>query len=286
MTIPKVQRSIFSLKSWLFTPATRSDRFSRAADAHADALIIDLEDAVAPSAKKEARESAIRYLAGIPEDHLPCALRINSPDTRFGLEDLQALLSSSAEPDYVLLPKCGSSGTTALVHNLLREAGKSTKLIGLIETAKGVAALEEIAGGDIKPAALLFGAADMAADLGAETAWEPLLWVRSRLIHAAASFGIAALDSPFFDIADKDALKQETRASAGLGFHGKCAIHPAQISTINEVLSPNAEEVAKARKILLVNEQGVGSVDGQMVDEAVARKARLVLERSGAAVAR
>ena len=286
MTVPKVGRSILSLRSWLFTPATKSDKFYRAAEAHADALIIDLEDAVAPSAKKEGRESAIRYLAAIPEDHLPCALRINAPDTRFGFEDLQALLSSSAKPDYVILPKCGSSGTIALVHNLLREAGKSTKLIGLIETTKGVAALEEIAGGDIKPAALLFGAADMAADLGAETAWEPLLWVRSRLIHAAASFGIAALDSPFFDIANKDALKQETKASADLGFHGKCAIHPAQISTINEVLSPNADEVAKARQVLLVNEQGVGSVDGQMVDEAVARKARLVLERSGAVVAR
>jgi len=285
MTIPNAKRSILSLKSWLFTPATKSDRFSRAADAQADALIIDLEDAVAPSAKNEARETAIRYLAGISADHIPCALRINAPDTRFGFDDLQALLSSSARPDYLILPKCASSGTIGLADNLLREAHKSTKLIGLIETARGVGALEEIAGGDNKPAALLFGAADMAADLGSETSWESLLWVRSRLIHAAASFGIAALDSPFFDIANKDALEQETKASAGLGFHGKCAIHPAQIATINEVLSPTTEEVAKARQILLVNEQGVGSVDGQMVDEAVARKARLVLERSGTVAA-
>ena len=105
------QKSIASLKSWLFTPATKSDRFSRAASVGADALIIDLEDAVAPSAKKEARATALRYLTLIPADHLPCALRINSPDTRFGIDDLQGFLNSPAEPDYVVLPKCNSSAT-------------------------------------------------------------------------------------------------------------------------------------------------------------------------------
>jgi (S)-citramalyl-CoA lyase len=128
---------------------------------------------------------------------------------------------------------------------------------------------------------LLFGAADMAADLGAETAWEPLLWVRSRVVQSAASTGIALLDSPYFNIGDTEGLKQETKASASLGFHGKCAIHPAQIATINEVLTPSEQQVAEARQILVVNQQGVGSVDQQMVDEAVARKARLVLERAG-----
>jgi (S)-citramalyl-CoA lyase len=279
--LPKSQKSILSLKSWLFTPATKSDRFARAADVPADALIIDLEDSVAPSAKKEARETALRYLAGISTDHLPFALRLNSPDTRFGLDDLQALLSSSADPDYLVLPKCGSSALIRLVGNLLREAGKTAKIIALIESAKGVGALDEIAGADAKPAALIFGAADMAADLGAETAWEPLLWVRSRIIQVTASAGIAALDSPYFDIADTEGLKQETKASASLGFHGKCAIHPAQIATINAVFTPSEQQVAEARQILVVNRKGVGSVDHQMVDEAVARKARLVLERAG-----
>jgi (S)-citramalyl-CoA lyase len=284
MTLPKLQKSILSLKSWLFTPATKSDRFARAAEVRADALIIDLEDAVAPSAKKEARATALRYLAGISADHLPCALRINSPDTRFGLDDLQALLSSPADPDYLVLPKCGSSALIGLVGDLLREAGKTAQIIALIESAAGVGALDEIAGGNAKPAALLFGAADMAADLGAKTAWEPLLWVRSRIVHAAASAGIAALDSPYFNIGDTEGLRQETEASASLGFHGKCAIHPAQIATINEVLTPSEQQVAEARQILVVNQKGVGSVDHQMVDEAVARKARLILERAGIAV--
>jgi len=281
MTSPQFQKSIFSLKSLLFTPATRSDRFARAAAVHADGLIIDLEDAVAPSSKNEAREAALRYLEEIPAEHLPCALRINSPDTRFGLDDLQALLSSPANPDYLILPKCNSSALIGLVGNLLRRAKRTTQIIALIESAEAVRALEEIVSGKVKPAALIFGAADMAADLGAENAWEPLLWVRSRIIEVAASAAIAAFDSPYFDIKDPAGLKQETKASVSLGFHGKCAIHPAQIATINEVLTPNEQQIAEARQILVVNRQGIGSIDGQMVDEAVARNARRVLERAG-----
>jgi (S)-citramalyl-CoA lyase len=278
---PVTQKSLLSLKSWLFTPATKSDRFARAGDAHADVLIIDLEDSVAPSAKKEARETALRYLAAISADHMPLALRVNSTDTMFGLDDLQALLSSSANPDYLVLPKCGSAALIGLVGTLLREAGKTARIIALIESAKGVGALGEIASAEPKPAALLFGAADMAADLGAETAWEPLLWVRSRIVQASQSAGIAALDSPYFDIADVEGLKRETKASESLGFHGKCAIHPAQIPIINAVLTPSEQQVAEARQILIVNRGGVGSIGHRMVDEAVARKARLVLERAG-----
>jgi (S)-citramalyl-CoA lyase len=276
-------RSIHSFRSWLFTPATKADRFARAAEAGADALIIDLEDAVAPSAKEEARATALRYLATIPAGQLPCALRINSPDTRFGVEDLQGLLGSAAEPDYVVIPKCNSSALVGLAANLLREAKKTAQVIALIESAKAVAMLDQTASGETKPAAFIFGAADMAADLGAETAWEPLLWVRSRTVHAAACAGIAAFDSPYFNIEDAAGLKHETKASASLGFHGKCAIHPAQIATINEVLTPSEQQVAQARQILVVNRRGVGSVDGHMVDEAVARKARIVLERAGIA---
>jgi (S)-citramalyl-CoA lyase len=132
MTRRKLQKSILSLKSWLFTPATKSDRFSRAVEVRADALIIDLEDAVAPSAKNVARATALRYLAEISANHLPCALRINSPDTKFGLDDLQALLSSLANPDYLVLPKCGSSALIGLAGKLLREAGKTTQIIARI----------------------------------------------------------------------------------------------------------------------------------------------------------
>jgi (S)-citramalyl-CoA lyase len=104
-------------------------------------------------------------------------------------------------------------------------------------------------------------------------------------VQVASSAGIVAVDSPFFDIADLEGLKRETIAARDLGFHGKAAIHPRQISIINEIFVPSDEEIAKARQVLAVNQQGVGSVDHQMVDEAVARKARLTLERAAIAAA-
>jgi (S)-citramalyl-CoA lyase len=285
MEVHRSLRSILSLKSWLFTPATKADRFERAAEVHADALIIDLEDAVALSDKQKARTAALEYLEQPAGSRLPCALRINAPVTRTGIEDLHSFLESPAAPDYIILPKCDSPGFVSMVRSLLDQAAKETQIIALIESAKGVEALPDIVKSDVRPVALLFGAADMAADLGAKTAWETLLFVRSRIVQVAASAGVVVVDTPFFDITDLEGLKGESKAAQDLGFHGKAAIHPKQISTINEVFAPSAEEVAKARQILAVNQQGVGSVDHQMVDEAVARKARLTLERAGIAAA-
>jgi (S)-citramalyl-CoA lyase len=280
MAVHESRRSILSLKGWLFTPATEADRFGYAAEVHADALIIDLEDAVALPDKQKARAAALQYLAQPVEGRLPCAIRINAPVTRTGIEDLHLLLESSAAPDYIILPKCDSPAFISMVRALLDQTAKSTEIIALIESAKGIEALPDIVRSDVRPVALLFGAADMEADLGAKTGWETTLFVRSRIIQVAASAGIVAVDSPFFYIADSEGLKREAKAAMDLGFHGKAAIHPKQISIINEVFVPSAEEIAKARQILAVNLKGVGTVDHQMVDEAVARKARLTLQRA------
>ena len=285
MGIRDKRHAIQSLKSWLFTPATKADRFERASEVHADALIIDLEDAVALLDKQKARTAALQYLAQPAQGRLPCALRINAPVTRTGIEDLRSLLESSAAPDYIILPKCDSPAFIRMVRTLLDQAAKDTEMIALIESAKAVEALPDIVGSEVRPGALMFGAADMEADLGAKTGWEPLLFVRSRIVQVAASAGIVAVDSPFFDTADLEGLKKETTAARDLGFHGKAAIHPKQISVINEVFVPSDEEIAKARQILAVNQQGVGSVDHQMVDEAIARKARRTLERAAIAAA-
>jgi len=285
MAVHRPRSSILSLRSWLFTPATKADRFGRAAEVHADALIIDLEDAVALLDKQKARTAALQYLEQPAQGRLPCALRINAPVTRTGIEDLHSLLESSAAPEYIILPKCDSPAFIRMVRTLLDQAAKDTEIISLIESAKAVEALPDIVGSEVRPVALMFGAADMEADLGAKTGWEPLLFVRSRIVQVAASAGIVAVDSPFFDIADLEGLKKETTAARDLGFHSKAAIHPKQISVINDVFVPSDEEVSKARQILAVNQQGVGSVDHQMVDEAIARKARLTLERAAIAAA-
>src|SRR5277367_6336503 len=267
-------------RSWLFTPATRPERFIKAAEIGADVLLIDLEDAVAPRDKSAARATALDYLAG-PRAGTLRALRINGLDTRAGIADLEALLGSAASPDFLVLPKTETAGHLQILDRLLRSAGKDTRLIGLIESARGLAAAEAIATATPRLAGLMLGAADMAADLGAATAWQPLVFARGRLIAACALAEVTPIDAPFFGIRDEPGLKQEVAAAVALGFAAKAAIHPAQIGAINAALTPSAEAVETARAILAESAKGVGTVDGKMIDEAVARKARRTLASAG-----
>jgi (S)-citramalyl-CoA lyase len=268
-------------RSWLFTPATRPERFAKASQAGADVAILDLEDAVAPGDKARARTAALDYLTKNPSDGALHALRINGLDTRAGISDLDALLGSSAAPDFLVLPKTETAGHLEILDRLLTAAGKATRLIGLIESARGLAAVEAIATATPRLAGLMLGAADMAADLGATVAWEPLAFVRCRLIAACALAGAVSVDSPYFDLHDEPGLKREVNGAVTFGFSAKAAIHPAQIGAINAALTPSAEAVKRARAILAENTKGVGTVDGQMIDEAVARKARRTLFSAG-----
>lgn len=269
-------------RSWLFTPATMPERFDKGAASGADVLILDLEDAVAPDRKGEARHAALSALSGGRRyERTACALRINAPTTPHGLEDVLALLRSDARPDMVVVPKVESADVLRLLDGLLADAGRAVPLVPLIESARGVAAAEAIAAASPRVEALFFGAADLAADLGAEVAWEPLLAARSRVVNAAAMARVAAIDSPFFDLRDEAGLTEETRRAVRLGFTAKAAIHPKQVDPINAALTPSAGDVAEARRILAENAKGVGVVDGRMVDEAVARKARRVLAAAG-----
>jgi (S)-citramalyl-CoA lyase len=268
-------------RSWLFTPATRPDRFAKASAAGADVAILDLEDAVAPGDKAQARTIALDYLADDPANGARHALRINGLDTRAGIADLDALLGSAAAPDFLLLPKTETAGHLQILDRLLTAAGKGTRLIGLIESAHGLSAVEAIAAATPRLAGLMLGAADMAADLGSATAWAPLAFARGRLIAACALAGVTPIDAPFFDLRDEAGLKQEIAAAVALGFAAKAAIHPAQIAGINAALTPGAQAVDKARAILAENAKGVGSIDGQMIDEAIARKARRTLAAAG-----
>jgi (S)-citramalyl-CoA lyase len=269
-------------RSWLFTPATRPERFAKASQAGADVAILDLEDSVAPKDKGHARTIALDYLANDPADGALHALRINGLDTLAGISDLEALLGSSAVPDFLVLPKTETIGHLQILDRLLIAAGKDTRLIGLIESARGLAAVEAIAAATPRLAGLMLGAADMAADLGATVAWRPLLaLVSGRLITACALAGVMPVDSPFFDLRDEPGLKQEVAGAVAFGFSAKAAIHPVQIGAINAAFTPSAEEVERAREILAENMKGVGTVDGKMIDEAVARKARHTLATAG-----
>ena len=268
-------------RSWLFTPATHPERFGKASAAGADVAILDLEDAVAPQDKGRARSTALDYLAAASAEGSMRALRINGLDTSAGIADLHALLGSAAAPDFLVLPKTETVGHLQILDRLLTAAGKDTRLVGLIESARGLAAIEAIATATPRLFGLMLGAADMAADLGAATTWPPLAFARGRLVAACALAGATPIDSPFFDLRDEAGLEHEVAAAVAFGFSAKAAIHPAQIGAINAALTPGAEAIEKARAILAENAKGVGTVGGQMIDEAVARKARRTLATAG-----
>jgi (S)-citramalyl-CoA lyase len=274
------------IRSWLFTPATRPERFPNAAANGADVLIVDLEDSVAPADKTTARTTALDFvprLAWRPGSAAPsvlCALRINALDTRAGLADLHTLLGCAADPMYLVVPKIDSPGHLQILDRLLASAGKSARLVAQIESAQGLAQAEAIAAATPRLAGLMFGTADMAADLGCDITWNSLLYARSRLVAAAALRGLFAIDAPFFAIKDIPRLVAETASAVALGFSGKCAIHPSQVGVINGALVPSGAEISHAKAVLEENTKGVGVVNGLMVDEAVARRARRVLSRA------
>ena len=273
-------------RSWLFTPATRPERFPNAAANGADVIIVDLEDSVAPADKATARATALDFVprlsggSGGAAPSVICALRINGIDTQAGLADLQGFLAGEADPPYLVVPKIDSPGHLHILDRLLTGAGKKTRLVAQIESAQGLAQAESIATATSRLAGLMFGTADMAADLGADLSWNSLLYARSRLVAAAALRGLLAIDAPFFAIKDVQRLVQETANAIALGYSGKCAIHPSQIAMINAALVPSGSEISHARAVLEENQKGVGVVNGIMVDEAVARRARRVLARA------
>jgi citrate lyase beta subunit len=265
------------IRSLLFTPADRPDRFAHGPSSGADGVILDLEDGVGLPAKPAARKSALAFFAdpaAAPAGFL-WALRLNHVTTEAGLQDLMAL-RAARRPAVVVLPKTESVAEVEIALAHLGADGQAPGIVAMIESGRGLTAADEIA---MHPAvaALAFGGADLAADLHATLAWEPMLFARSRIVQAAASAGIAAWDVPFLDIHNPDGLKRETVAAKALGYVCKLAIHPAQIAPINAVFTPSEGELARARRVVSAFSAAHGGacqVDGKMVDAPVVKAAR------------
>ena len=266
------------IRSVLFTPADRPDRFAKAAASGADGAVLDLEDGVGLPAKQAARTAAIAFFAApasAPQSFV-WALRLNHVTTEAGLQDLLALRGVAKKPSVVLLPKTESVSEVDIALHHLADDGAQPAIVALIESGRGLAAAEAIAAHPAV-AALAFGGADLAADLNAELAWEPMLFARSRIVQAAAAASIGAWDVPYLDIHDTDGLARETAAAKALGYVAKLAIHPAQISTINAAFSPSSAQLDRARRVVAAFEQARGGacqVDGKMVDVPVVKAAR------------
>lgn len=266
-------------RSMLFTPATLTAKFDAATRSGADAVILDLEDAVAPRDKTDARHQALQYLArthAVPTT--AHALRINALTTRTGWQDLGELLDSDADPDFLVIPKAQSATDAGWVKTLLHQAGKRSRVVVIAETASAAADPGLLCDGDVVDA-VLFGAADMSADLGADPDSAVAGFARNALLVHAAAARIPVIDTPFFDLHDTAGLQASAQAAAAEGFAGKAAIHPRQIDAINTAFTPDEAQRDWAERVLAANDAGVATVDGAMVDEAVARRARRILTR-------
>lgn len=269
----------------LFTPATHLEYITKAVESGADGLVIDLEDGVALEAKDAARANLLATFQKprATADGFAWCVRLNHITTVAGLADLLALAGQGSRFDSVMLPKVESPHEVEIASRHLGLSSPS--VIALIESGLG---LEQAAAIAAHPqvAAIGFGGADLAADLHAELAWEPMLWARSRIVQAAASRGLPAFDVPFLNIHDGDGLRTEALASKRLGYSCKFAIHPAQVAPIKEVFAPTPDELARARRIVEAYASAKGAacqVDGKMVDvpvwKAALRTVRLAATR-------
>jgi len=241
----------------------------------ADIVCVELEDGIAPKDKAAARRNAIALFAEAQaDDEVERIVRINCLREAFGLADVQAVLETDTPPPALMLPKVRTPEEIVWLDDLLTECGHSTRLHAIIETNPGLEAAYEIAHCSSRLDALFFGGVDMAAELRCANAWEPLLYARSRVVHAAASAGLDVIDVPYLDLEDPEGMAVAARQARDLGFSGKGAIHPKQIAALNEVFTPDEAQVERARRVIKTFEEadtGLVVIDGKLIEKPVLR---------------
>ena len=293
---PRLQRSTLAV------PGANPAMFPKALESEADVVFLDLEDAVAPADKEQARRNIIQGLLNLDwRGHgKTVSVRINGIDTHYMYRDVVDVVEQAGHRlDTVLIPKVGVPADVYLVEALLTqiEAAKGIPhRIGievLIETALGMANVDVIAAGRSRLEVLHFGVADYAASNRARTVsigglnpdypgdqWHFAL---SRMTVACRAYGLRAVDGPFGDFKDPDGYRAAARRGAALGIEGKWAIHPSQIALANEVFTPPEPEVNRARRILDALDaaaregRGAAQLDGRMIDAASARMAENIV---------
>ncbi len=260
--------------TFLYAPADRPDRVRKALESAADVVLVDLEDAVAPARKDEARENAVRLLASVSR---PVQVRVNHPSTPWHEADLAAVADL---PVGVRLPKVEAPDEVRAVAAVL----PGRDLHPLIESALGVERALDIATASPGVASIGLGEADLRSDLGvADDAG--LTWARSRVIVAARAARLAPpAMSAYVNVRDLDGLAASCRAGRALGFRGRTAIHPVQLATIRAAFLPTREQVSRAREVIArvagATAAGVGAIalpDGTFLDVAMVEQARTVL---------
>ena len=264
-----------SRRSFIFTPGLRPEIYPKALKSGADMVCVELEDGIAPKDKDQARRNALAlFEQPQADDGVERIVRINSMRERFGIEDVQAILATKTPPPALMMPKVRTPDEVVMLDQLLSEAEHETRLHVIIETNEALEAAWDIAKCSTRIEALFFGGVDMAAELRCVNSFETMIYARSRVVHAAASQGLDAIDVPFLDLEDPEGMRVEAEKVRDLGFAGKGSVHPKQIAALNAVFTPSDEKVARARRIIAEFEAadtGLVVIDGKLIEKPVLR---------------
>ncbi len=296
----------------LFGPGSRTALFAKMAASDADVINLDLEDSVAPSDKDSARANIIAATHEVDWGSKYLSVRINGLDTPYWYRDVVELLEQSSDRlDQIMIPKVGCAADVyavdALVSSIEAAKGRKKRISFevIIESAAGIAHVEEIAASSPRLQAMSLGAADFAASMGMSTTgiggtqenyymlregaqyWsDPWHWAQSAIVAACRTHGVLPVDGPFGDFSDDEGFRAQARRSATLGMVGKWAIHPKQVALANEVFTPSGAAVAEAREILEAMEaakargEGATVYKGRLVDIASIKQAEVIVRQS------
>ena len=272
-----------TFRSLLFVPGIRPERFAKAIASGADAVCIDLEDAVPPHEKAQARAAVLAFLADVPADR-PCAVgvRINPMDTQEGQTDIDAFVQSSCVPNFIMVPKAVSALDLAALPAAIGKP--ATPIWAVIESVEGLSQISEIAKSCAPKGGILFGGADFSAEIGTTMEWEPLFYARSKIATEARIASLTLLDVPYLDVTNSDGLHDECRRVAALGYNGKACIHPNQVAIVNEIFSPSTVAIEWARRVGQAQSDSQGGavlLDGKLLDAPVYLRAERILQQAG-----
>lgn len=274
-----------SARTFLFAPGSEQSKVKKALASTADVVILDLEDAVAPSEKDRARVNIVEVLKANPVKSI--LVRINSLSTSWALADLLAIVPF--HPKGIVVPKAQTKFEIKMVNWMIEKMTGSNLEIGiypLIETAAGVEKATSIAQSSSLVKRLIFGALDYSLDIGLDYSGDTtvLAYARARLVGASAAAGLEGpVDTVYPEIKNEDGLRRDTLEAKKLGFKGKLVIHPAQIALVNEAFTPSEAEFKEAQLIVEVYRQaqneGKGAVQwkGKMLDVPVLKRAEQIL---------
>lgn len=265
------------LRSLLFVPGGRADMIAKVGRAGADAVVLDLEDAVAAADKDAARATVVEALKTLEvRDGTLVLVRVNVPGGPWFDADLEAVADTRA--DGVVLPKLEHPEQLAAV------TGQRLVVVGGLETASGVADARPLlaAGAAMGLVGAYFGAEDFISDMGGyrTTGGTEVLYARSQVALAARLAGVAALDQVVTAVHDDAAFRADAQQARALGYAGKLCIHPAQVALTHDVFTPGEAEIAHAHAVLAASRNGVGLLNGEMVDDVHVRMARATLARA------